>query len=772
MTLLHPWLALIALLVVAMVVGPRLRRRRLSVVQLLLLVGALGLILSLAGPTLDHAAPGRVVVMVDLSPSTRSATFRDRPALFARIGQLLGSTTFDVYAFASDARPLPDGQSLSDVPVDVTTFTPPPGADAVVVFSDGRFVLPTSGAATYPVLDPALSRTSDTSVRRLESRDGGRQLAVTFHNSTDDARRATLTHVKPPAGATVTRGELVVTRDLLPAPGVAGARLSPKDAWPENDALDLAVAPAPASQRWWVTQNPSSAPPGFRAIDPRQLDTSPAAWLAPSVVALDDVAPSALSAPALRALSSYVTDLGGSLLILGPGRSLGPGGLTGTPLDALSPLSFTAPTPRANWVVLVDASGSMAEVVGGKSRWDQAVRATNELIRTLPPGDGLSVGSFNQGLRWWTTGRSVGQTIEGKIDLPPTDVRPGGPTNLDAVLTQLATEPAGTLQAELLVVTDARATFTNAGALASRLTARGVRASALLVDDTQGAASDLTDLCTRTGGNVLSAGANVDWSRQMQELARATQRDAIESTPLDLRWTGATGATLGPRKIDSWRQSWVKDRATTLAEATGAPDGGVQFPVARWQAGAGTVVGTAFAPTRAEVVALADGSAMTPRDPRLRVTWDTGETLRVGVRASDSAGFLNGLALSVDVRDADDLSIVTTRAALEQTAPGEYEIELPAPRRSSLVTLRLNGTTVVDRTSVAGRYAPEFDAVGTDLAALQRLASRTGGRVIEPTDTLPIDFHWPRRATSLAPALATISVALLLGAVVAWRVRS
>jgi len=75
----------------------------------------------------------------------------------------------------------------------------------------------------------------------------------------------------------------------------------------------------------------------------------------------------------------------------------------------------------------------------------------------------------------------------------------------------------------------------------------------------------------------------------------------------------------------------------------------------------------------------------------------------------------------------------------------------------------------VDRFIVPARYAPEFNDIGLNHPALRALATRTGGQVIGPAQTSPIDFSWPRRATPLAPWLAILSAVCACSAGVIWR---
>src|SRR5262245_40518363 len=112
-------------------------------VRILILLGAAMLTLSAGGISVDWPRQPEVVVMVDLSASTRTASFRDRDARQARINQLLGQTPYREETF-------------SDEPVERTIFAPPPSADAVLLFSDGQFELPQSAPPTFIAVDSNL----------------------------------------------------------------------------------------------------------------------------------------------------------------------------------------------------------------------------------------------------------------------------------------------------------------------------------------------------------------------------------------------------------------------------------------------------------------------------------------------------------------------------------------------------------------------------------------------------------------------------------------
>jgi hypothetical protein len=237
--------------------------------------------------------------------------------------------------------------------------------------------------------------------------------------------------------------------------------------------------------------------------------------------------------------------------------------------------------------------------------------------------------------------------------------------------------------------------------------------------------------------------------------------ERLERTPLNVRFLPAL--PLPPRTANPWNCTWLKATATPLAEAR--VDGETAYPAARWQVGSGTVAAAAFATTPHEAMALADSIARPPRDPRYRVTWDAGSKLQVSVDAVDGTRYLNDQQLTLELADADSPATVD-REPIPQTAPGRYELSVPSPRSPAFASVRL-GSRLLDRIALAGRYPPEFDAIGNDHDTLRELAHRTGGEVIDARRIRPIDFHWPRRDVPLAMWLA-IAAAIEVSVALWW----
>jgi hypothetical protein len=686
----------------------------------------------------------RIAVMADLSPSTRGAAYRDRAVLQRRIGELLGNTPYDLVLFSD--RNVSDDGTLAEMPAERTVFSPVP-ADAILLFSDGRFPLPDYSPPVFAVLDPLLENSSDAAITGMAY--VGDQLAVTVAN-TGLPRVLTLHGVTGPPTETIA-GTRTILRPLAHSGERIWAEVSPGDAWPENDSMSIPPPPPLPSERWWIGRD---APDGWRAVSPGEAPTDPDSYLSPSVIVLNNVAADDLPAPAEQRLEQYVRDLGGSLVILGGNRAFAAGGYQGTVLDSLSPMSSFPPTARTVWILLGDASGSMAQAMpDGMSRWDKVSRAMVDILPHLPPADPVEVGQFSDTLKWWSDGLSAAQTA--LLPLPPADALPHGPTNLEPALDAIIAAPSAAFR-QLILLTDADVEISDPDALTRRLQAAHIRLNLLAIDRGSGIA-ELEDMVHDTGGSFITQLDASRWAASLRVLLRAAVPQAVADGPASVTFIGAAAAMPGD-SVFPWNPTWVKPDATPLAKCDD------RVLAAMWHFGDGQVVAAAFAANQTEATALADLVAQPPRDPRLKVSWQSGPTIHVAVDAVDGSRYLNDLDLRIAIWDQSSV----TRQSIPQTGPGRYELSLAAPGRPAIATV-LQGGRIIDRAALAGGYAPEFAAIGEDRAALQALADSSGGKLIAPTQTTPIDFNWPPVPHPLTPWLSGAGAILLAAGLVAMK---
>jgi hypothetical protein len=720
---------------------------------LLVVLGAVAMVLAAGQPFVQWPRIGHVAVMVDVSPSTRTAAFRRQPELLQRISQLLGDLPHTVYHFAHDIVPTQDDQAPREMFAERTRLAPP-RADAVVLFSDARFDPPADAPPTYVAVDAALERPADARVSRIEWR--GDEIAAAIVNGGDLPRRLTWSGVSA-APATVPGGASLVVAAPSRDATAATVTLEPGDAWPENDTLTIRAPPPALAPKWWVGPSPPDAT--WTAMSSDALPTDQASYLAPQVIVLNNQSAADYSRAQLERIDQYVRTLGGALVIFGGDAAFSAGAYVGTPLDALSPLASSPPTAATHWLILVDASGSMAARAEDGSRWTEAGQALGDLIGSLPPEDPVSVGGFARDLNWWSTGRTAAQTA--MQPLPPPDVQPHGPTNLEPALRGLIDSSDGALPAHAIVLTDGQAKLESIDALAEAMRARRITLN-VLATATLAADHPLARLASATGGTLLTEADPRAWSTAARQLA-ASHADPLSRQAVTVNFADRLQAPAS-RTIPAWNRTWP--RPSSSAFVTGQIDGQAVTLGAQFDRGAGTVAAVAFAPTPPEAIAIADAVARPPRDPRLIVRWTDDVRLHLSVDATTPTAALNNLRISMTLLEDDG----TPRQVhtVPQVGPGLYALEIDPPSRPMLAIVTVEDR-VVDRIALAGRYAPEFARIGNDRPAMSRLANTTGGTVIEPDVTAPIDFHWPTRRLPLIAPLSAAAAAFILLALALWR---
>lgn len=156
----------------------------------------------------------------------------------------------------------------------------------------------------------------------------------------------------------------------------------------------------------YVASSPGQVAPdleagGFsvEAASAASMPTNSGALAAFDGVVLDDVPSEALSAGQLTALSQYVTQAGGGLLLLGSPRALELAGYPQTPIGRLLPIDLRPRNgrraPPVAFVVIFDKSGSMADRVDGVQKIELARQAVLKMLDVVPPTDSVGIVSFD-----------------------------------------------------------------------------------------------------------------------------------------------------------------------------------------------------------------------------------------------------------------------------------------------------------------------------------------------------------------------------------------
>ena len=759
MSLHQPGLLVIALALSALAIILALARRP-AAPKLTMLLCALGLLLlSLAAGAPDwHFRPKQTVaVMVDLSPSTRVADYRDPMMLNRRIHDLLSDVPYQITYFSDKtADTAPSASRLQDMPADHTVFDPPAAA-AMLLFSDCRFDLPSQCAPTYIVVDPALEDLDDAAVTRLELNGNDAQISIRAAGT----RQLSLSGTSRIGPTTVPAGSYVITGTRDSKASRISAELSAGDAWPENDSLSL-IPPAPREfERWWIGNAQTSD--GSQTIPAEQLPTDPVAYLSASLIVLDNISAAQLTEIQQQRLSQYVRNVGGGLLILGGDHSFAAGAYEGTALDAMSPLACDPPEPTTHWVLLADSSGSMSAPAAGSTRWAAAVASLVSLLPHLPPGDLLSAGSFSDQTTWWIESKPAGEAIA--QPLPPPGVFPHGPTNLEPALHGIADSADGHMPIQVLVLSDFEAQISDPKNLVRLLRSKRVRLHVLAIGEGS-ALPAMRQMAAATGGAAITQLDPTRWAESARELMQAASNSRIQRDSVQVDFQDDASAAPAQR-APVWNRAWIKNGALRLAHT---PQSNQMIPMAAmWNVGEGRCAAATFAPGPAQLRILADLAARSPRDPRFSVTCDADQHLHVRVDGTDQGQFLNDQSLSLELQDFTAGGAQVTSIAIPQTAPGRYELTLPAPRSPALAKVRAAGKTIWQG-AIAGRYAHEFDALGNDHAAMNELATRSGGGVITPDQTAPLRILWPFTTLPLTSWLAALGAVFIALGLIWWRI--
>ncbi|MEE2789760.1 MAG: VWA domain-containing protein [Myxococcota bacterium] len=437
---------------------------------------------------------------------------------------------------------------------------------------------------------------------------------------------------------------------------------------------------------------------------------------------------------------------GGMLLLAGRTRAFGPGGWSGHPIDALSPLG-ARPTDdddeTVGVVALIDRSGSVSEEAGGAGLSVVGTLAAR-LGRGLRPRDKIGVLAFGGRVETLLPMTSVARLEAGMIPVP---TRALGGTVLMPALAQArqSLANAGVRRGRIVVISDGR--FADGDRPPVERLANGVDEPSvfgiLLGDDIK--REPLCPLARRTGGTCI-------------ELSNETARKTFDTTTLLMagRYQHGSGTV---RPTDAWPQRVggptpivegrvdVSERpeARVLARVGQAP------LMAEWQIGRGRVIAMAtdaWALTDEQWIALW-APALAPRE--------------AGPRMSIQDDFL-----FIDTHPSlappdGEVTIRSSRGQVSQrqwspVGPGRANVRLPKGSNQVLDIETMTDDGPMTARLVRGHSA-EVAQTELNLATLKLQAEVTGARMLTQVDSVgPIleargqrgRFPWSAIASILA----------------------
>ncbi len=236
---------------------------------------------------------------------------------------------------------------------------------------------------------------------------------VDMQSTTAQAGQLTLTRdglvvARQKVALSVGASEVTVS-DRLARPGLHHyeARLVPAhDGIAQNNRAFADVLVHGPPRVLYLTDAPATAalPPILRAqgmtVDaksPAQSPADAALLTAYDAVVLSDVPADGFAPAQQQALRLAVQTFGVGLGMVGGPNSFGAGGWEGSPVESALPVAMAVPQtrklPSAAVVVVLDASGSMAQTEGGVEKVQLGARAAVQLMSSLLPTDQVAVTS-------------------------------------------------------------------------------------------------------------------------------------------------------------------------------------------------------------------------------------------------------------------------------------------------------------------------------------------------------------------------------------------
>lgn len=453
----------------------------------------------------------------------------------------------------------------------------------------------------------------------------------------------------------------------------------------------------------------------------------------------------------MEALPVYVRELGRGMAMIGGVDSFGAGGYRRTSLEPVLPVLLdpldTMQQPDLALVMVIDRSGSMAELVSGsrRNRLDLAKEAVYQASLGLTPVDQVGLVVFDDVANWVLPLQRLPSVVEIERALGSFGI--GGGTNIRPGIEQAAQAlaAADAKVKHVILLTDGIAE-SNYSDLIAQMRAAGVTISTVAIGED--ANPNLVDVANAGGGRSYRVTRVEDVPRIfLQETIIAAGRDIVEQRiePQAGLPSPVIRSLGGLPPLYGYNGTEVREAARTLLFT---PDG--KPLLAQWQYGLGRVVAwTSDAQGRwardwiawDQFPRFAGGLAdllLPPRESgalELRATV-VGPRAVLELTAQDEQGRpLNNLVIAGRAVDPQNQGTAVQfqqigpgqyRAVVDTSSPGVYLAQVAASDEEG----RQLGIAV---TGIVVSYSLEYSAQRENLPLLTEVASISGGRI----DPLP-----------------------------------
>ncbi len=466
-------------------------------------------------------------------------------------------------------------------------------------------------------------------------------------------------------------------------------------------------------------------------------------------VVLANVPAADLSAAQMRAINSYVQNLGGGLVVIGGEKSYGVGRYNRTPLEDALPVRMDLRgrtlTASVAFIMVIDVSGSMAGGPGS-SKMDLAKEAAIRATELLSEQDQVGVLAFDDTNRWvhepqFLTDVRVVQSAIGTL-------APGGGTAIFPAVEEAfrAIVPLEAKVKHILLLTDGLSTGGDYDGLAQRMLQNNVTLSTIAV----GSDADfnlLRRLADLGRGRYFEGNDPFEVPQMVVKDTQEVARAAIVEEPFRPTQVGASPILEG---IDVGQMPPLLGYVSTTPKPASQVlliSKDVDPVLSEWRYGLGHVVAwTSDAKNRwaqdwltwpdfsrfwAQVVKR---TIPNPVDRNLQVQIvQEGATAHVIVDAvTDDKVYQNFLQTRATVVGPTNNP---TELSLPQTGPGRYEARVPTPAEGAyfLNILQTNADGALQAGRPAGfviPYSSEYRDLRANPELLGQLARESGGRVL------------------------------------------
>ncbi|MBN2582217.1 MAG: VWA domain-containing protein [Planctomycetes bacterium] len=547
---------------------------------------------------------------------------------------------------------------------------------------------------------------------------------------------------------------------------------------------------------------PPSMP--VRRVDAAAMPSSPVSLADYSAIVLADVPAYALSSQAMAALSRYVADSGGGLVVLGGRNSFGLGGYAKSALDAVLPVkSDPEDRPPIQLAIVLDRSASMSEGVRGGTKLHLAQTAVLDVAALLNDKDRVSLVAFNH--EHEVVASDVGTEHWERLRLPLLRLEARGGTEmgpaLAAALKILAATPTADtdgkpVRRHVIIVSDGQSKPFDMAAAVAEAKRFGASISAVstaaegswpgldtMATDSGGRFYDVADgLVAPDGRNRLARIFLEDLPLAILEETPATvttgdRRPLLPTEPQDVRLPDIPQHLMTESRPRALTHLWAETRGEANVSPSPAPHR--KRPLATsWRHGLGRVIAWPLPWIEANRSwlgeplirqALANSVEWASSAPPLAADYDaqvsaTGGRLIVDVKARrlpSTVAEMPAMRITLQGQDAA-LPIVLDVAA---AGPGQWRIEQSVAPGNYAYALSA-GDGEARETVAAGALSTgpsvEFRHLDIDRRALAAIVTAGGGRVLEsPADAQHIAVAATRQA-ELWPELIALAALLVL----------